>query len=521
MVVGERARLGRGLALVALTAASALLRLGGRSFSLWVDEGMSVGIASHPLVEIPGVLARDGSPPLYYLLLHGWMALAGSSPGAVRALSLVFALAAVPVAFWAGHRLVSERAGWVAAVLAATVPYLSVQSREARMYSLLVLVGLVAVTTFVGAFALGRRRWLAGFVLSLTAVLYTHHWGLFLALALAAGAGWCVAGAGAGASRRRIALDAVAAFGAVAALYAPWVPTLLAQMAETGAPWSRTPGPGDVLYAFGWVLGGWWVVLTLAVVVVILVRARRRGGEGAGSGDERITGLLVAILTTAVAASWIASQLTPAWSARYFGTYLPVLILLAATALARAGRAGVVGLGVVVVLWTVPLPFVAEGRTPGAAVAKSNVATLAGSLDGLVGAGDVVVSTQMEQVPLLAYYLGAQPRYADPDGVVDDPRVADWRHVLDRMRTADPVAVLDPLVTGLEAGGHILLVCPRLFTDGDDLLWYRLMDRHCASATRALERDPRVVRVWGPVPGPEVDQVGASVAMTVYERTGR
>ena len=36
----------------------------------WIDEGLSVGIASHPLVDIPGVLRQDGSPPLYYLLLN-------------------------------------------------------------------------------------------------------------------------------------------------------------------------------------------------------------------------------------------------------------------------------------------------------------------------------------------------------------------------------------------------------------------------------------------------------------------
>ncbi len=511
----------RGLVLAALTAASALVRLGGRDVSLWVDEGISVGIASHPLAEIPAVLAQDGSPPLYYLLLHVWIQVFGSSAGALRALSLVFALAVVPVAFWAGRRLLSDRAGWIAAILAAAVPYLSVQSREARMYSLLVLVGLIAVTTFLGTFAFGRRGSLPGFVLSLTAVLYTHHWGLFLALGLAVAAAWCAVGAGAGGTRRRVTADAVMAFGAVAVLYAPWVSTLLGQLGETGAPWSRRPTPGDALYAVGSILGSWWVVLTLAVVVVSLILARRRGGDPAPAGDDRIAGVLVVVLVTTVAASWLASQVVAAWSTRYFGTYLPVLILLVALALARSGRAGLVGLGVVTVLWTVPLPFVADGRTPGAAVAKSNVEALAERLDALVQSGDVVVSAQMEQVPLLAYYLGPGLRYADPTGVVADPRVADWRQVFERMRTAEPEAVLDPLVAGLEPGGHVVVACPRLFTDGDDLLWYRLMDRHCHSATRALDLDPRLVRVWGPVPGPEVRRVGASVAITVYERMGR
>ena len=47
----------------------------------WIDEGLSVGIASHPFGDIPSVLRQDGSPPLYYLLLHLWMAVVRRRPG--------------------------------------------------------------------------------------------------------------------------------------------------------------------------------------------------------------------------------------------------------------------------------------------------------------------------------------------------------------------------------------------------------------------------------------------------------
>lgn len=535
-----RPRLVRGLLLFALTAASALVRWPGRDFSLWVDEAVSMGVASHPFSEIPAVLARDGSPPLYYVLLHGWMATFGSSPGVARALSLVFALAVVPVAFWAGRSLLSPRAGWAAAVLAATVPYLSVHSREARMYTLLVLVGLVAVTTFLGAVVLGRRRYLPAFALSLAAVLYTHHWGVFLALGLAAAAGRGVAGARDAGVRRRLAVDATIAFGVVALLYAPWVPRLIGQADETGAPWSRAPSLGAALGAIPSVLGGPWVSLGLAAVLVSVAvacsRARRGVHDDDRTGADRpvrpdewtgadsravpdgrlVAKSLVLILAVTLAASWLSSQVTPAWSPRYFAIFLPALILLGALGMPRSGRVGVVGLGAVVVLWTVPLPLGTDGRAPGASVPKSNVEALAAGLEELLQPGDVVLSTQIEQVPLLAYYLGSDLRYADPTGAVTDPTVADWRNALARMRTADPVTVLDPLVDGLDAGGHVLVVCPRLFTDEDDLLWYRLMDRHCDSATSALDDDARVTRLWGPEPG--VQSVGASVAVTVYER---
>src|SRR5205823_3808789 len=61
-------------ALALLAAGSLLLRTGGLHAGYWIDEAIAVGIASHPLADIPRALAQDGSPPLYYVLLHGWMA---------------------------------------------------------------------------------------------------------------------------------------------------------------------------------------------------------------------------------------------------------------------------------------------------------------------------------------------------------------------------------------------------------------------------------------------------------------
>ncbi len=101
---GSRSRL--NLATSAVTAAIALpallalwslfLRTRAIGGSYWIDEGISVGVASHPLTEIPGVLQQDGSPPLYYLLLHAWMRPFGTAESSTHGLSLLFALLCVP-----------------------------------------------------------------------------------------------------------------------------------------------------------------------------------------------------------------------------------------------------------------------------------------------------------------------------------------------------------------------------------------------------------------------------------------
>src|SRR4051794_17360189 len=86
----------------ALVVVSLLLRTTQMAIGFWIDEGLSFGIADRPLGEIPLALKKDGSPPLYYMLLHFWVQLAGTSEEGVRSLSLVFALLAIPIAFWAG-----------------------------------------------------------------------------------------------------------------------------------------------------------------------------------------------------------------------------------------------------------------------------------------------------------------------------------------------------------------------------------------------------------------------------------
>src|SRR3954452_7481231 len=57
------------------------------SSHLWLDEALTVNIAKLPIDKIPDPLRHDGSPPLYYAVLHLWMKVFGSGDMAVRALS--------------------------------------------------------------------------------------------------------------------------------------------------------------------------------------------------------------------------------------------------------------------------------------------------------------------------------------------------------------------------------------------------------------------------------------------------
>src|SRR5205807_2922215 len=116
--------LSAGGLLLLLLAISAYMRTRYIGGQFWMDEAITTGIASHSLSAIPGILRHDGSPPLFYLLLHFWIRAFGSSEAATHALPLLVGLLTIPVGMWAGWSLFGRRAGMLAAVLFAFSTFL-------------------------------------------------------------------------------------------------------------------------------------------------------------------------------------------------------------------------------------------------------------------------------------------------------------------------------------------------------------------------------------------------------------
>ena len=115
-------------AIVGVVVVGVVLRLAVRS-DLWLDEALTVNIARLPLGEIRAALRIDGAPPLYYFLLHGWMAVFGEGNLAVRSLPALLGILTLPLAYEAGRRIGgpesarAHRVGIVALLLVAASPY--------------------------------------------------------------------------------------------------------------------------------------------------------------------------------------------------------------------------------------------------------------------------------------------------------------------------------------------------------------------------------------------------------------
>ena len=477
-----------GGVLVVLLAVSTFIRTRYIGGQFWMDEAITTGIASHSLSAIPGILRHDGSPPLFYLLLHLWMSVFGASESATHALPLLFGLLTIPTGMWAGWSLFGRRAGLFAAVLFAFSTFLTQYAQETRMYELMGLLGLLATAAFIHGFVLGRRRYLILFAVCEALMLYTHAWGIFF------GAGAAIALIPTylvSTDRRRLLRDAAMTFGGSVILFAPWLPNFFYQATHTGAPWAPPPRFGAPVLLSRDLMGGDRISVALVIGGAVglghlFTKAHRR------SREATIMWTLLALPAATLLVAWAASQITPAFVSRYMAPVLGPILLLAAFGLSRARAVGIVAL----ILSMVFVVHISSYTPP----YKSDMRDVAGEVAPLLHSGDIVISAQPEQVPLAWYYLPAGLQYANTLGRVDDPRYMNWVFALKRLNAAQPATTLAPLLASLKPGQQLLFIRP--LTEGAKnwgAAWTQLVRRRAAQWSELLASDPGLrPEAWAP-----------------------
>jgi mannosyltransferase len=467
-----------GGGLVALMALSAFLRSRYLSGQFWMDEAITTGVSLHGLSAIPGVLRHDGNPPLYYMTLHIWMSIFGSSESATHALSLLFGVLTVPAGGWAAWSLFGRRAGIMAALLFAFNAWLTAYAQETRMYELMGLLGVLATIGFLQGFVYRRRRFLLLFGATLTLMLYTHSWGTFF---FAGSALSLIPALLASDDRRGLLRDAVITFAAAGILYLPWVPNLLYQVAHTAAPWDSSPRFGAPVQISRDLLGGDRITMGLVLAAAVglgpmFTRANRRTREWTTMWT------LITLPVATLGLAWMSSQVTPAWASRYFAPVLGSILLLVAWGCARARVVGLVAIGLSVLFLANPSTYTPQY--------KSDMRDLKGEIGPLLHRDDLVVVGQPEQTPLAWYYLPAGLRFVNTAGAVPDPSYMNWVDALKRLQDTDPQSTLGALVDGLKPGQQLLYVRP--LTEGAQnwqAPWTQLVRRRSAQWGAILASD--------------------------------
>jgi mannosyltransferase len=313
------------LLITVLAAAIALIGIGDES--LWLDESTSFDFARMDWSNFwRATTGSEINATLYYLVLRGWVLL-GTSEVWLRALSALFAVAAIPVVWRLAADLFGNRIAAVAALLLVLNPYYVQYAQEARSYSLTIL--LVSASALALMHAVRRPtalRWAAYAALA-AAGLYAHVFAAFVILAQAFAV---LLGPVPGRAKRAflVASAAIALLG---------VPIAIAVLTPGNAfvSWIQAPSALGIVRTAVLLTGG-HVVLTALYGVVLLVAAVQAVIDWRADPSRRFALLLTfAWLVVPPVVAVGVSAIKPILNPRYLIVVLPAMAILAAYGIGR------------------------------------------------------------------------------------------------------------------------------------------------------------------------------------------
>lgn len=326
------------LALIA--AAGAWLRLWGIERKwLWWDELLSANFAYgdwHTVITEP--LRFDPHPPVYYLQLHLWMALGGTSDLWLMLNPVAWSVAGIVSTGWVARRLFGEHAGWFAAALYAVMAAPVFLAAQVRMYSMIPAVAIWCFWLHRQS-ARGECGWrgAAGACALEAVIAYSHGSGMLMLAGLYAYGLW--------ESARSERLKFWMKWRLLSVLLVgPSLLLALMKWASVGHP--VRPDFFEIGRTLHWVLlnpgassffspgQAPWVALAWAAWLVWAWLA-------ASSGTSRAVALLCVVLPVAVQAL-VSHLLRPVWFPRNLSVVFPFLCVAAAGAFSLRRRAAAI-----------------------------------------------------------------------------------------------------------------------------------------------------------------------------------
>lgn len=161
--------------------------------AVWLDEAYSLKYAGEE--NFSGVIDavvenHDSHPPGYYLALHGWQEVFGSSADVARLFSVLFGVLSVVMIWFLGRRYLvpkdmkkekhySGKMAGMAVLMIVLLFFPVFYSLEIRMYSLMLF--LMVGSLYIAFALIEKFQWwkVVAFVLVCAAMLYVHYFAIF------------------------------------------------------------------------------------------------------------------------------------------------------------------------------------------------------------------------------------------------------------------------------------------------------------------------------------------------------
>jgi len=292
--------------------------------SLWLDEGISILWGNMSPSHVVEQAALDVHPPLYFLILHYWITLFGDSAFSVRLLSAIIGIISLFMIFRIGSSLFGSEAGLLSALIMAISEFHIWYSQDARPYSLLVLMSLLSVYTFIQLHRRRTRRDSIGYIISSSLLIYTHYFGFFIVIAQNIFS--CTLFF---LKKERIALDITRWFrlqGLLLIPYLPWSGTVLKQLlkisreATDNVSWIAVPSfhtLRDSLKIFAGSYELMYLYLTFAVLALAGYKKKHGSQEGCFSNATSLYLLMLWFTIPIILPGIISFIFKPIYETRY------------------------------------------------------------------------------------------------------------------------------------------------------------------------------------------------------------
>lgn len=128
--------------------------------TFWFDEMFSVHFSRLPWPEALRYAILETNPPLFTLLLRGWLRIADlNSEFWVRFPSLIFGLASIAVLYLLAQKIFSRKVAVISAIFMSLSGLHIFLNTEARVYGLLTLLTIISFYFFHGIFWQGKKYW--------------------------------------------------------------------------------------------------------------------------------------------------------------------------------------------------------------------------------------------------------------------------------------------------------------------------------------------------------------------------
>lgn len=257
------------IAIFLLALVVRLINLPG--IGLEYDELQSVTHSILSVQElIKSVQTFDPHPPLYYLQLHFWM-LVSTNDWWIKLNSVVWSLMALVGLYFLCERLLNAKVAILGTLLFAVSPFSVSYAQIARMYSMLMFLG-VGCCYFLSGY-IERQNWrnFLGLMFFALAFLYSHGTGFLILVSLIAHAIWLLYESKYRSTQLLVKLSLV--FLLLFILYIPW----LQRAASISVGHTMKPTITDIVRTVFILLGGFssssiglkWVVVILFGVGLI------------------------------------------------------------------------------------------------------------------------------------------------------------------------------------------------------------------------------------------------------------